>query len=225
MVSTLASSVGCSQAFDLDPVAKPDAPRGVALCIADDFELGTIDTARWAVFGPNKGVTLSIDAGRLRYDVPQSTSSTQDPYGVIQSAPFDLTGGSVEAEFVEVPTLVGAKSEVVLEIKYDDQNHYNVVVQPGKVVSRTYDNGVLVDIPAIYDPALHRVLRIRHDTATNEVVFEAHGNGTDRIELRRAPFTFATNTVTVDVVAGSFDVADAFKATIDNVVVYGRCGL
>ncbi len=214
-------AAGCSRVFDLDPIAGPDAPVGVSACFVDDFSEAAV-SGGWIVAGLGKNVIVTTDAGRLRVDVPESTSTTQDPYGGIASSLLDLTGGSIEAELVEPPPF-GSSSEAFVAIRADELNHYNLLVQHGKVIARTYDDGVLVDVPASYDPARHRVLRLRHDAATNEIVYETHGDATGWLELHRAPFQFDVTRVEVAVTAGSFDVAPAYTSRFDNVVVFGRC--
>lgn len=220
--ASLTCSVGCHTVFDLDPVAGPDAPRGVALCVSDDFE-APLEPTRWLIAGIGRGVTTTATGGWLQIDVGESVSATQDPYGGIRSPAYDLTGGSLEAEIVD-PAAPTTQSESFITIKLDDNNHYDLMVQHGKIFARTVDSGVLVDTGSVFDPVLHRIQRVRHDAATNEVVFEAHGDGTDWLELHRAPFQFDVTIAEADVVAGSFNVAPAYTARFDNVVVYGRCG-
>ncbi len=72
----------------------------------------------------------------------------------------------------------------------------------------------------VYSATNHRVLRMRHDTATNEMVFEAASAATPFTELGRTPADVSLANAYFEIYAGSYDVAEAFVARVDNV---GTC--
>lgn len=217
------AAAGCDQVFSVDHIEGPDAPAGVALCTADDFSADTLDPLVWTVLGGGTGSVTMTDGGDLRIDVPEQTTSDQDPNGGIRSLPFDLTGGSAEIQVRETaPATV--RGGAYLKLEADSTHYYELLVQQGKAVARSYLDAMKIDIPEIYNPAVHDVLRLRHDAATNEIVWESHGDGSDWHELRRETFAFPPSVLTVSAYAASFDVTPAYTVRYDNFVVFGRCG-
>jgi hypothetical protein len=214
---------GCDGAFDLVRLPPYEAPPDAATtCLEDGFDDPVLDLARWISYGEGKNIFTSVVDGTLHIDVPAATTTDVDPYGGIRIGSRDLTGLTVEAELVQ-PGPPDEPSEAVLQLKMDAANHFDFFVQRKVLVVRTLLGGMQSSLDTPYDPALHRVLRIRHELETDEIVFEARGLDTDWVEITRKPRTFSLASADFLVFAGTFDIAPAFTAVFDNVRVTGPC--
>lgn len=211
---------GCDGALDIEHVAEP--PAMAPLCVEDTFDGPEVDTTVWIITGSASGTIASIDAQALKIDVPQAMTSAQDPRGGVHSATMDLVGGSAEVQLVQPPPSA-QKSLAGLTIGGDPLNYYSLFMQTNQLVARSYLDGIRTDVVDPYDPVRHQFLRIRHDRASDEILFESRGADTDWEHVLRVPRAFSLELTTVTLSAQSFDIAPAFTSVFDNVAIYGAC--
>lgn len=195
-----------------------DAAIGPTVCVDDDFSGTSFDPVRWTTYGAAQGVNSSIVSGVAEISVPASTTSAQDPYGGFYTKRGSFVGTGSQAELVQVAQ--GVASDVSIQLTIDSGNLYNITVNGGvlkfgKVVGTT---PMVTSIA--YSATNHRVVRMRHDIASNEMVFEAASAATPFTELGRTPADVSLANAYFEIYAGSYDVAEAFVARIDNV---GTC--
>lgn len=192
------------------------------LCLEDAFDGPEVDASIWIVLGASSGIAASIDAQALRIGVPEATASSQDPYRGVKSATMNLTGGSAEVQLQQPPPST-QPSLAGLTIGPDQRNYYNLFVQTKQLVARTLIDGTRSDVVEPYDPVRHQFLRIRHDRASDEVVFESRGDNTEWALVFREARAFSLELADVTLFASSFDIAPAFSSVFDNVAAYAMC--
>jgi hypothetical protein len=211
---------GCDAAFDLEAVPVP--PDMAPLCIEDAFDGSQIDTSTWIVVGAPNGVTAKLEAKALRVDVPAQTTASQDLYGGIKSGTLNLTYGMAEVDMLQGPP-AAQTSLSGLSIGPDQQNYYNMFVQTGQLVARSYVAATRDDVVKAYDPARHLHLRIRHEHASDMIVFETRGADTGWTIAHQVPRAFSLESADVTLFASSYDVAPAYSSLFDNVAIYATC--
>lgn len=209
---------GCHEVFDLVAVEVPEAE----VCLEEDFDDGEIDAASWIKLGASVNVVVDVVDGHGSIEVPESTAAAQDPYGGIRSQKRDFTGVAAQVEVLTVP-LATTPSEVVMQLTRDNTNLYSFLVQRGMLLARKRVDGVDTIDSVDYDNVQHRFIRMRLDATENVLLYEARPSGGQWAEVTRTSATVPLTEMTVEVRAGSYDVAPAFTATFDNVQLVGRC--
>jgi len=214
----------CDGAFDLAHVPSVDAALDAPLgpCVEDDFESGAFDPSRWLGTGTSPGVVVEVQAGHAVFAIPAATTSTQDPTGSLDSHKRDLTGAVAQVEILEVPSPT-ALSEIVEGLFVDSKNNYGMLVGRNRLVTRQFVAGQETNDSVAYDSVQHRFIRMRHDTEAGAMVYEARSADGPWTEVSRTQADVPLTNANLKLYAGSFDVAPAFNAVIDNVQLLGPC--
>jgi hypothetical protein len=215
---------GCDGAFDLARLpnidAAIDAPLGT--CVEDDFESGAID-GRWFLTGTSAGVVISEQSGHAVFSIPASTTDTQDPYGGLGSDRRDLTGAVAQMEILAVSSATDP-SEVVMQLQFDSRNSYSMLVQRHRLITRKYVDNLQTNDTVTYDSVQHQFIRMRHDLVAGAMVYEARSAEGEWTEVSRTMADVPLTSISFSVYAGSYNIAPAFDAIVDNVVLLGPCG-
>jgi hypothetical protein len=215
---------GCDGAFDLAHVpsvdAAIDAPLGT--CVEDDFEAGIID-GQWFLTGVSAGVVVSVQSGHAVFSIPASTTDNQDPYGGLGTDTRDLTGAVAQVEILAVSSATDT-SEVVMQFGVDSKNSYSMLVQRHRLITRKFVDNLQTNDTIPYDSVQHRFIRMRHDLVADAMVYEARSADGEWTEVSRTTANVALTSATLAIYAGSYNVAPAFDAIVDNALLLGPCG-
>jgi len=130
-------------------------------------------------------------------------------------------GTASQVELVQVAP--GANSDFVVQLTLNSTNLYHLTVSGGEL---TFGKVVGVTASAssvTFSPTNHRVVRMRHDLALGEMVFEAAASGAGFVELGRTIADIPLADTYFEIYAGSFDQSPAFTVKVDNVLITGAC--
>jgi hypothetical protein len=235
--SLLVALGACDGAFDLVHVASPrdgsvdgdgsaidgEVDAALPICLEDSFSDNVIDLALWEVFGGADGVVVKVTAGGVAEIIlPATTTSAQDPYGGLTGAERRYSGTAAQVEIVQVPDR-SAPTELAIQYSIDSANHYRMSVVAGTLSYGKSIAGVRTDTDVEFDFEHHRVLQMRHDTESSELVFEARGATGTFVELGRTAADVSLDMAYFEVYAGTFDIGSSAAVQFDNVRVIGAC--
>jgi hypothetical protein len=159
-----------------------------AVTISDDFNDNTLDTQKWyKLSAPD--FTVAEQNGRLEI-TPASTSTNYDGY--YSATTVDLTDSRISVEGVNIPTLPNYGSYLFLS---DGVNYllFGVGGVYDNLVLQHSVGGVMTQAVFNYNATAHRFWRIRHDRASDTVVFEASPDAVTWTALRTVPRQFPLN--------------------------------
>jgi hypothetical protein len=116
-------------------------------------------------------IAVAVSAGALRIGPLKQTCATSSCYNGIYSAAYDLTGAGASVQAAIAPSASHASS--MLTVLADGQNHYRIWSEAYTLSFEKKIGGAKTELKSIpYDPVNHAFWRIRHDAATDAVVFE-----------------------------------------------------
>src|SRR5919206_1521322 len=123
---------------------------------------------------------------------PLKDGATQSHYnGILSNVAYDLTGASVRVRAVAVANTATAGT-TSFTLPLDSTNHYRLFEEAGLLYFEKKINNVKTNFSIAFDPVQHAFWRIRHDTATDEMVWEtapdaggAPGSWTERKRMAR----------------------------------------
>ena len=151
--------------------------------IEDNFNDNCLDTLKWTANDLFSGFTdpavpVSETAQRLEIGPLLQNASGSHYRGIRSVSSYDFTGAYGYVELVQPPS-AATKADAMLTIGYSVNNYYRIYVTEGKLLAQKKIGGIKTTFLMLpYDSTEHRYLRIRHDAATNSVVFEtAPANG------------------------------------------------
>ena len=153
-----------------------------------------------------------------RLEIQPLTNTSGNHYnGYVSVGTWDLTGGRISIEVVAAPQ---NGTDTVFAIGVDKNNYYRFVVNGALLYLQEKFNGVVTQTSIAFDATNHRFWRIRHDTATNQIVFETSPNGvTNWNERRSITRRIALTAAYIELSAGSpKSIAAPPKSIFDNLV-------
>jgi len=214
---------------------------GETVLLADDFNDNSLDTSKWTIAqitgtaDPNLQV---VEANQHLNVGPLPQASGFHFNGVVSNLAYDFTGAYAYMQVTEPPP-AGATSEVRLSVAGGNSpaaNVYRFIVLGSslklqKVIGGTASN---VIAPFAYNATSMKFLRIRHDSASGNVVFETaaasagdpnlpgtwtiryqeawtNWNGSSGVQLNNVKFEVRIGTATADPVGSGFLAVDNFK--------------
>jgi phosphatidylserine/phosphatidylglycerophosphate/cardiolipin synthase-like enzyme len=159
------------------------AAAGETVLLADDFNANALDTSKWTPNNLWSGFT-DASVGALEQNqrfqigpLPQGVSGSH--YNGIRSAvTYSFSGAYCYVELTQAPA-VNSAADAMLTVGHDVNGFYRIYVEAGSLVlqKKIGANKTLLRTLAL-DPVNHKFLRIRHDPASGNVVFEtAPDNG------------------------------------------------
>lgn len=144
---------------------------------SDDFNDNSLDPAKWTandLFSGFSDLSLPLTETSQRLEIgplPQNTGASRYR-GVRTINNFDFTGGSASVELVQAASSATA-ADAMFTVGYTVEAYYRIYVSAGVLRGQKKIGATKITLfTASYDPAAHRFLRIRHDSATGNVVLE-----------------------------------------------------
>jgi subtilisin-like proprotein convertase family protein len=153
------------------------------IILSDDFNDNNLNTENWrtdtllTIFATNPNVLVAETAQRLEFG--PLLVNTADAYGGVASSLLYTfpAGGYSFVELIQTPS-AQTNADAGFAIG-NFLGYYQMLVSHGSLMgikNVLYNGTTLFTIP--YDPVAHRFLRIRHNSATGQVIFEtAPGSG------------------------------------------------
>jgi hypothetical protein len=131
---------------------------------------------------------------------------------VISVGTYSLTGKMVQ---VEVPQTVSQAGWVEngLLVQLNQQNYFLIDTGAGNLLFRSMVNGVNDQLIIPYNSSSHRYWRIRHDQATNTVIFETSGSGTGWAAQKSVSVGFSLDGLRFELYAGAYGTGNANPGT------------
>jgi endonuclease/exonuclease/phosphatase family metal-dependent hydrolase len=168
--------------------------------LADTFDSASVDGSKWtiAVMSGTQDTTVPVAQSNGHLNIgPLKDGATQSHYnGILSNVAYDLTGASVRVRAVTVANTATAGT-TSFTLPLDSNNHYRMFEEQGLLYFEKKINNVKTNFSIPFDPVQHAWWRIRHDTATDEMVWEtasdaggAPGPWTERKRMvRELPIT------------------------------------
>jgi len=152
--------------------------------LADDFNNNVIDTTKWRtgnLFSGFSDASLPIAEVNQRLEIgPLPTGASTSHYnGLVSQQRFDFTGAYAYVAVVQAPA-TNTTADATYTLGLDANSYYRIYEEAGVLfVQKRIAGGSKVTMwSATYNTTAHRYWRIRHETATGNVVFEtAPDNG------------------------------------------------
>jgi DNA-binding beta-propeller fold protein YncE len=198
-----------------------------ALALSDNFDDNT-RAAKWG-FGTIQGAVktgpsawdsaIPVLEQNHRLEITPRANASGDHYnGYVSAGTYDFTnlGASVEV----VQTASGDITDTDLCLGINSQNFYLIEVEYGKLYFTQVVAGVRTEVSVSYSPSTHRFWRIRHDAASDTILFQTSSNGQSWTTWRTVPRQLALTAMKVELSAGTWkSVSAPGKAIFDNLAV------
>jgi hypothetical protein len=159
------------------------APPPETVILADDFNDNFLNTSKWStnnLFSGFTDNTVPFNERNQRFELGALKQHTGGSHynGIRSATAYNFTNAYVYVELTQAPASASA-ADAMLTIGRDANNYYRIYVEAGKLICQKKLNGAKTDLfNALYDLATHRFLRLRHDSATGNAIFEtAPGSG------------------------------------------------
>ena len=152
----------------------PPPPPPATWSISDDFNDGAIDTTLWvrdALFSGATDPAVPVNETTQLEVGPLPASNPG--YNGIRTQPRDFAGGRAYVRLVRPPDSTTAA--YAMFTVGDADTHYRFWVQGTTLVCEEKINGIKTPTPpcsVTYSSASHQFLRIRHDKATGQAIWE-----------------------------------------------------
>ena len=157
--------------------------QGETVLLADDFNNGSIDTAKWNPNSLFSGFTdpgLPVAEANQRLEIgPLLQNASGSHYAGVRSVnAFSFVNAYCYVEVVQVASS-STSADAMLTIGIDANRYYRIFVEGGSIMFQKRINGAKVTLlTASYSAANDRYWRIRHQSSSGNVVFEtAPDNG------------------------------------------------
>lgn len=150
--------------------------------LADDFNGGSLDTSKWfiGVFTGNQDASVPVTQtnGQLQIGpLLQGNAASGSHYnGIVSSNRFNFTGAFAHVQLVQ-PTASNSTAFTMFEVGNDSNNYYRFYVSGASLVCEQKIGGAKTSLATItYSAVAHQFLRIRHDSAAGNVIYETAPN-------------------------------------------------
>lgn len=162
-----------------------------SIAIANDFNDNVRDLFQWSIstlsnpastFDP---LVTVLEQNRRLEVTPRANAFGQHYSGYVSAITRNVSGGSAS---VEVVSADASGAETVFALGTDSNNFYRFLVNGSRLIFQERLGGVTTSVGIAYDRFYHRFWRIRHDAATDSIVFETSSDGSnwnDRWTLAR----------------------------------------
>jgi hypothetical protein len=153
------------------------APGGETVLLADDFNNASLDTTKWSANNLWSGFTDStvavqettgLQVGPLKQNVDGSHYN-----GIRSATSFNFTGAYAYVQLAQAPNAATA-ADAFFTIGLNVDNCYRMYVESGSLIIQSKLGGAKQTLATIaYNPTNHAFWRMRHDSSTGLIVFEA----------------------------------------------------
>jgi hypothetical protein len=159
------------------------APPTETVLLADDFNDNSVNTTKWAISNLFSGFTdasLPTLETNQRLEIGPMLQQTAGSHynGLRSAASYNFTNAYCAVEVVQAAG-ANTTADAMLTVGKDVDNYYRIFVESGTlVIARKIGAVKATMMTTSYSAVNHRYWRIRHEQATNRVVFEvAADNG------------------------------------------------
>ena len=151
-------------------------------------------------------IPVRVSGGRLVI-TPRERLSGLHHNGLISARTWDLRDGMAQVRLVETPAATsGADTSFVLA---RDESHWVRFTQEGQWLLLQIRSDFGVDTSAVpYVAASQRVLRLRHERATDTWIWETSPDGVSFVEQRRSASAFPVSALRWGLEAGTYQASD-----------------
>ena len=156
------------------------SPSEVVL-LADDFSQSSIDTTKWSTNNLFSGFTdpsVAVNDVNQQLQIgPLKQNATGSHYNGLRSVnTYDFTGAYCYVELPSPPPS-GTAADAMLAVGTDVNNYYRIYVESGNLICQRRAGGAKAVLSVTsYNPSSERFIRIRHDVASGNAVFEVAGD-------------------------------------------------
>lgn len=190
--------------------------------LSDDFNGASLNTSNWSV-GVFTGlqdpsVPVAQTSGQLQIGpLFQGTAASGSHYnGIVSQARFNFTGAFAYVQLVQ-PAASNTTAFTMFAVGNDSNNFYRFYVSNGSLVCEQKIAGTKTSLATItYNPVAHQFLRIRHESAAGNVIYETapNNNGVPGPWLQQ--FVGTWNTTAVPVTSVLFELKAGTSFTESN---------
>jgi hypothetical protein len=132
--------------------------------------------------------------------VPLRSTSGKHYSGYVSATPVDMTGAGAS---VEVSKAAVGSGETILGVAQDGQNWYRFAMAGGKLRSEASVAGAISSAETPYDASKHHFWRLRHDAATNLILWETSADGATWVVQHAQTAVIPIAAVNVELSAGT----------------------
>jgi hypothetical protein len=180
-----------------------------------DPETFTPDSLHEGGFDPS--VEVFTGGGRLHLR-PRAGVAGQHHKGFATTREIDWRGGSASVAVVQSLN-PATEASLSLAVVSQAPGWARVTVSAGNIYFQSERMGVTTSTLASFDPVAHHELRIRHDAAGDELVWETSPDGVAWTEQRRVARPFPLTAMRAEIGAGSYRAeTDPGEAIVDDFV-------
>lgn len=177
-----ANAPGVVRFDDLSVVNLVTPPAAETVFLTEHFTGAGLDTAKWVVdvISGSRDPALPLTYGGTFKVGPLLQGTTASHYnGIASLATVDLSSAYAWVQMVQAPA-TGTTADMMLSVVKDNNNHYRIFVEAGLLRMEKKIGNTKTALNAItLRPTEHAFWRIRHDAASDQMVFEtapAHGD-------------------------------------------------
>ena len=152
-------------------------PSGETVLLADDFNNGAIDGSKWvanSLFSGFTDPTVPLQETTALQIGPLMQNTDGSHYnGVRSTGAHNFTGGYAYVQLTQGPA-ANTTADAFFTIGLNVDNCYRMYVEAGNLILQSKLGGAKQTLLTVaYNPVNHAFWRIRHDEASDQVVFEA----------------------------------------------------
>jgi hypothetical protein len=150
---------------------------GETVLLADDFNNNALDASKWTATNLFSGFSdANLPVGELNQRIeigPLVTNAGGSHYAGIRSvSAYDFTNAYCYIAVVQAAS-ASTSADTMLTIGRDVNGYYRIYVEGGSILFQKRINGSKVTLLSVtYNPANDKYWRIRHESASGNVVFE-----------------------------------------------------
>lgn len=176
---------------------------------SDDFEDGTRDSSKWkkglfsrssSIFDPDMFVSEQNGVLRIK---PTAGVSEVNASGLVTVSNWNLTG---LAASVEASKSSDNNTVAIFSVGINTDNWYSFRLRGDSLMMEAREDGVTVRKIIDYSSSQHAFWRIRHDTASDRILFETSDDGSDWIQSGSITRGIDITSVKIELIAGTAEV-------------------
>jgi fibronectin type 3 domain-containing protein len=148
--------------------------------LADDFNAASLDTNKWAVSilsgTQDTSISVSQTSGRLQIGPLLQNISASHYNGISSGSVYNFTGAYAYAQLTEGPA-TSTTADAMFTVLINNSNQYRIYVEAGVLKFEKKLGGTKTTIGSVtFNATSHAFWRIRHNSATDQIVFETAPN-------------------------------------------------
>ena len=148
--------------------------------LTDDFSSSFVDTTKWSqtlfTGTQNTSVAVADTSGQLRIGPLPTNASSSSYNGITSLQHYPFSGSYAYVQLVQ-PAAPASNAFTMFAVGTDSSNFYRFYVSGGSLVCEKKIGGAKTQIGSMaYNAVSQQFLRIRHDAATGNVVYETAPN-------------------------------------------------